>query len=45
MEQHVEGRFIRGAGKTPHGVAFLLDTARILTGHEAQQLACATARA
>jgi len=41
----IEGQFIRGVGKTTHGVAFLLDTARILTGHEAQQLAGATARA
>jgi purine-binding chemotaxis protein CheW len=41
----IEGQFIRGVGKTAHGVAFLLDTARILTGHEAQQLAGAVAKA
>jgi purine-binding chemotaxis protein CheW len=41
----IEGQFIRGVGKTAHGVAFLLDTARILTGHEARQLAGAAAQA
>ena len=41
----IDGQFIRGVGKTAHGVAFLLDTARILTGHEASQVAGALARA
>ncbi len=31
----IEG-FIRGVGKTAHGVAFLLDTARILSGQDAR---------
>jgi len=41
----IEGQFIRGVGKTLHGVAFLLDTARILTGQDVQHLASATAQA
>ena len=41
----IDGQFIRGVGKTTHGVAFLLDTARILTGPEAQRLASAAAQA
>jgi len=41
----IDGQFIRGVGKTPHGVAFLLDTARILSGQDVQQLAGATAQA
>lgn len=41
----VDGQFIRGVGKTTHGVAFLLDTARILTGPEAERLSSAAAHA
>jgi purine-binding chemotaxis protein CheW len=41
----IEGQFIRGVGKTPHGVAFLLDAARILSAPDVQHLAGATARA
>ena len=41
----IEGQFIRGVGKTPSGVAFLLDTARILSGQDVQQLTSATAQA
>ena len=41
----VEGQFIRGVGKTTHGVAFLLDTARILSGQDAQHVAGAVAQA
>ena len=41
----IEGQFIRGVGKTLHGVAFLLDTARILTGQDVQHLASATVQA
>lgn len=41
----IEGQFIRGVGKTAHGVAFLLDTARILSGQDVQHLAGAAAQA
>jgi purine-binding chemotaxis protein CheW len=41
----IEGQFIRGVGKTSSGVAFLLDTARILSGQDVQQLASAAASA
>ena len=41
----IEGQFIRGVGKTAHGVAFLLDTARILSGQDLGHLDRATARA
>jgi purine-binding chemotaxis protein CheW len=34
----IEGQFIRGVGKTAHGVAFLLDTARILSGEDVSAL-------
>jgi purine-binding chemotaxis protein CheW len=34
----IEGQFIRGVGKTTHGVAFLLDTARILSGEDVSAL-------
>jgi purine-binding chemotaxis protein CheW len=34
----IEGQFIRGVGKTTHGVAFLLDTARILSGQDVKAL-------
>jgi purine-binding chemotaxis protein CheW len=41
----IEGQFIRGVGKTTHGVAFLLDTARILSGQDVRQLDGAAAQA
>ncbi len=41
----IEGQFIRGVGKTAHGVAFLLDTARILSGQDVQHLARSAAQA
>jgi len=41
----IEGQFIRAVGKTAHGVAFLLDTARILSGQDLGHLDRATARA
>ncbi len=41
----IEGQFIRGVGKTSHGVAFLLDTARILSSHDVNQLSNAVAPA
>jgi purine-binding chemotaxis protein CheW len=41
----IEGQFIRGVGKTAHGVAFLLDTARILSGQDVRQLEGAAAQA
>jgi purine-binding chemotaxis protein CheW len=34
----IEGQFIRGVGKTAQGVAFLLDTARILSGEDVSAL-------
>lgn len=39
----LEGQFIRGVGKTAHGVAFLLDTARILSGQDVRRLERAAA--
>ena len=41
----IEGQFIRGVGKTAHGVAFLLDTARILSGQDARALGAAVPQA
>ena len=41
----IDEKFIRGVGKTAQGVAFLLDTARILTGQDVQHLASATVQA
>ena len=35
----VDGDFIMGVGKAAHRVVFLLDIAKVLTGHEASQLA------
>ena len=40
----VDGEFVRGVGKTSHGVAFLLDTERVLAGAGAQALAGPAAR-
>jgi len=41
----IEGQFIRGVGKTAHGVAFLLDTARILSGQDVGALGAALPQA
>jgi purine-binding chemotaxis protein CheW len=37
----IDGDFIMGVGKAAHRVVFLLDIARVLTGHEASALAAA----
>jgi purine-binding chemotaxis protein CheW len=34
----IEGQFIRGVGKTTHGVAFLLDTTLVLSGRDVRQV-------
>jgi purine-binding chemotaxis protein CheW len=41
----IDGSFIRAVGKTGQGVAFLLDTARILSGQDADSLAAALPQA
>ena len=41
----IDERFIRAVGKTAQGVAFLLDTARILSGQDADALAAAMPQA